>query len=299
MLTCLRQVRDLQLSVSQPFGEAVQCFFQTLGALAVAFYSSSNLTLIVICSVPVLYIVMAFLSKMLSKRAHEQSDKLEQALNYVTNALRNIDTVKFFNGEHFELQRYRNIIAQAGDLYNRQANLRSLQLGVMQFFTLSIFVQGFWYGNNLVINGERNAGQVLTTFWAALMAVSGVTGFLPQFVVLQKGQVAGERLIALISHISEADPMTETGGHQKPETCVGAIEFRNVSYQELLVVVSLNIVGLIFVPVPSRSSSFTRRFHDIPRRLNYIRDRKEWFGEEHTRPATCAILSTYLWPDST
>lgn len=229
MLTGSRQIRDLQLSVSQPFGEAVQCVVQALGAIGVAFYSSWNLTLVVICSVPIIYLIMAYLSKMLSKRAHEQSDRLQQAVKYVTNAIRSIETVKCFNGERFEVQRYTSAIGIAGRLYKSQANLRSLQLGVMQFFTLSIFVQGFWYGSTLVISGQKNAGQVLTTFWAALLAATAVTEFLPQFIVLQKGRVAGARLRALVGQISKSDSLMETEGHKKPAGCAGEIKFEEVS----------------------------------------------------------------------
>lgn len=224
-----RQIRDLQLSVSQPFGEVVQCVVQALGAIGVAFYSSWNLTLVVICSVPIIYLLMTYLSKLLSKRAHEQSDKLQQALKYATNAIRNIETVKCFNGERFEVQRYTGAIGLAGSLYKRQANIRSLQLGAMQFFTLSMFVQGFWYGSSLVVSGQENAGQVLTTIWAALLAVSAVTEFLPQFIVLQKGRVAGARLRELLDHIPGSDSLMETGGHERPPHCAGEIVFENVS----------------------------------------------------------------------
>jgi ATP-binding cassette subfamily B (MDR/TAP) protein 1 len=227
-LTRSRQIRDLQLSVSQPFGEAVQCVVTALGAIVVAFYSSWSLTLVVICSVPIVYLVMSYLSKLMSKRTYEQSDRLQQALKYVTNAIRNIETVKCFNGERLEVHRYTGAIGVVGRLYKKQASIRGLELGIMQFFTFSIFVQGFWYGSTLVTSGKKDAGQVLTTFWAALLAVTAFTEFLPQFVVLQKGRVAGARLRALIDQISMSDSLVETEGHARPPHCVGEVKFESV-----------------------------------------------------------------------
>ncbi|KAF2438765.1 P-loop containing nucleoside triphosphate hydrolase protein [Karstenula rhodostoma CBS 690.94] len=224
------QIHDLQVAVSQPFGLAVQCVVQTIGALAVAFYSSWNLTLVIIASVPIMYLVTAYLSKLLAQRAHEQSDVLRQALKYLTNTIHRIETVKCFNGERYESQRYARVVTSAGNLYNKQANFRALQLGAMQFFTLSVFFQGFWYGAHQIFQGKNNIGQVITTFWAAMMAVQGVTGFLPQFIVLQKGKVAGARLRMLIAQISEDDALVETAGHQMPPTCEGKIEFQSVSF---------------------------------------------------------------------
>jgi ATP-binding cassette subfamily B (MDR/TAP) protein 1 len=217
------------MSTSQPFGEIVQCIFAATASLCLALYSSWNLTLVVICTVPVVSVVMGLLSTAMEKRAHEQSDMLRQALGLATNIIHNIETVKYFSGEHFEHQRYSNAIAQSGGAYKKQANLRSLQLGISQFFTSSIFVQGFWYGSSLVMSGSRNSGQVFTTFWAALMAVQAITAFLPQLIVLQKGKVAGARLRALVVQMNNDNSMVETTGDVKPERVFGDIGFKDVS----------------------------------------------------------------------
>lgn len=231
LINVYRQIHDLQMAVSQPAGLALQCLVQTLGALGVAFYSSWSLTLVIIASVPIMYGVTAYLSGLLAKRAHEQSDVLQEALKHLTSAIRSIETVKCFNGERYELQRYGRVVASAGSLYNKQANFRALQLGAMQFFTLSVFFQGFWYGSHQIFEGRLNTNQVITTFWAAMMAVQGVTAFLPQYIVLQKGKVAGARLKVLVAQISQASAMSETIGHLVPAQCEGRIEFQDVSVE--------------------------------------------------------------------
>ncbi|KAF2177036.1 P-loop containing nucleoside triphosphate hydrolase protein [Zopfia rhizophila CBS 207.26] len=224
------QVRDLQLATASPMGEAIQCIVSTVAAIVIAFYFSWNLTLVIICTVPIVYLIMAFLSSQLSKRAHQQADKLQEALKYVTNAIQSIEFVKCFNGEPFELQKYGRVIARAASLYNRQTNLRSIQLGFMQFITLSMFVQGFWYGSYLVITEKRTAGQVVTTFWAALVAVQGLTGFLPQFIVLQKGKVAGARLLAMIAQMQQDGKGPETRSGKILDHFSGEVEFKQVSF---------------------------------------------------------------------
>lgn len=171
---------------------------------------------------------MNCLSGRLSKRAHEQADKLQQALKYFANAIQYIETVKCFNGERFELMRYARSIAAAGALYKRQASLRSSQLGFMQFYMLSIFFQGFWYGSYLVTSGKQNPGDVITTFWGALMAVENITSFLPQLIVLQKGKIAGSRLREVMETISKDDNGLDTGGGCRPTHCSGDIEFKKV-----------------------------------------------------------------------
>lgn len=153
---------------------------------------------------------------------------MESALTYITNAIKSIEAVKCFNGEPYELQTFTKITNFAAKAYLRVASLRSFQIGLMQFFTLSVFVQGFWYGSHLARSGQRDVGDVLTTFWAALMAIEGITGFLPQLIVLQKGKVAGGRLHVLMRKESFADQSHEIEGILKPEKCPGDIEFRQV-----------------------------------------------------------------------
>jgi ATP-binding cassette subfamily B (MDR/TAP) protein 1 len=223
-----RHIRDLQLSVSAPFGEGIQCVIQGIGALGVAFYYSWNLTLVILCTVPLIYLVQMFISHRLSIRANEQANKLQLALKYIADTITSIETVKCFSGENYELQVFTKVTAVATSIYKRVANLRSLQIGAMQFFTLSVFVQGFWYGTHLVRTGGRDVGQVTTTFWAALLAIQGITGFLPQLIVLQKGKIAGAHLRLLMDQISASDQDHDLEGHLEPSRCAGDIEFREV-----------------------------------------------------------------------
>ncbi|KAE8824613.1 hypothetical protein PTNB85_09377 [Pyrenophora teres f. teres] len=228
--TVQMHIRDLQLSVSAPFGEAFQALVQGFAALGVAFYYSWDLTLIILCTIPLLYLVQSLVSNRLSVRVREHGEKLEFALKYITTALSNIETVKCFNGERHELQVFTKIVSIAAGLYRRVANLRSIQIGIMQFFTVSVFVQGFWYGSHIIDTGASDAGKVLTTFWAALMAMSGVTSLMPQLIVLHKGKTAGGKLMMLMKQISTSDCQLESQGHIKPSRCPGDIEFKHVTF---------------------------------------------------------------------
>lgn len=105
-----------------------------------------------------------------------------------------------------------------------------MQIGLIQFFTFTVFVQGFAYGSYLIRNGKLDISSVITTFWAALLAIGGITGFLPQFIVMQKGKVSGSRLRAMLVKLSREEASHERQGEFKPMRCAGDIEFRNVSH---------------------------------------------------------------------
>lgn len=281
-------------------GEGTQCIIQGLGALGVAFFYSWNLTLVILCTVPLIYLVQAFIARRLSIRASEQEDKLQTALRYITNAIQSIETVKCFNGERYELKVFTDITALAATIYMRVANLRSLQIGVMQFFTLSVFVQGFWYGTHLVRQGDRSAGQVITTFWAALMAIQGITAFLPQFIVMQKGRSAGTHLGLLMHQISASDQNHDMDGKLKPVRCPGGIEFRQVCYPCPPSSRSLtDHVGHVLISNSDGGSCDQKHLLVLSSRRNNLRHWKEWIRQEYSRSAPRAILPAYIRKHST
>jgi ATP-binding cassette, subfamily B (MDR/TAP), member 1 len=220
----LRQIRDLQLSTSVPLGEGAQCIVMGATALMLAFYYSWDLTLVTISTIPIIYLIMYILSGVLSRRAHEHTENLQNALKHATTAVGNIEVVKFYNGERFQLDKFVSSITKAGELYKRQAHLRSAQIGLMQFTSMSVFFQGFWYASYSVMTGKNNTGQVVTTFWAALMAIQAITEFLPQFINVQKGKVAGACLRAVMKNIHKNGLQTAT----IPMRVSGDIEFKQV-----------------------------------------------------------------------
>ena len=225
----LKQVRELQLAMSQPMGEVFQRLVTGLGSLILTLRFSRNFTLVIVCTLPIVYLFMAFLSTRMEPNVHKQGEKLQEALKYVTNAFQSIEMVKSFNGQGSKLWRYSRAIKGAAKYHIRQANLQSLQVGFMQLATLGMFVQGFWYGSSLVDSGKKNPGQVMTTFWAAFMAVQSIAGFLPQIIVLEKGRIAGAKLsIVMAETQKEGNCLGLTSG-DRPRHCPGDIEMKNVS----------------------------------------------------------------------
>jgi ATP-binding cassette, subfamily B (MDR/TAP), member 1 len=213
------------MAVSQPLGYTVQCISTAVASLCVAFYFCWNLTLVILASVPFVALTVSYLSTRIQPNMDKQNEKLTEATKHATTAFSNIETVKCYNGQDSELWCYSSIIRQAGRFYARQANWNALQQGVVHLSTLGMFIQGFWYGSSLIGAG-KSPGQIMTTFWAALMATNGFMQLLPQMIVLQKGRAAAAALRAII-----ADPgyLEEPRlAMLKPQKCIGDIELKRV-----------------------------------------------------------------------
>ncbi|OMP86891.1 Alpha-factor-transporting ATPase [Diplodia seriata] len=223
------QIRELQLALSQPLGGICEHLATTLMCLGLAFYYSWRNTLVILCVVPLAVVAVAFLSTRLQPNIDKQVDKLQEALKYAIGAIRSIETVKVFNGQDYEVWKYTNAARQAASFYVRQANLNALQLSIMSFISFSMFIQGFWYGSTLLDKGQT-PGQVLTTFWAALMACQAFMSILPQILVMEKGRAAGAKLRAVMVHGSKGQEESKPGEGLKPDRCAGDFELKNVCF---------------------------------------------------------------------
>ncbi|KAF6231907.1 hypothetical protein HO173_009744 [Letharia columbiana] len=223
-------VRDLQLATSQPLGFAVQDGVTTLAALGLAFYYSWSLTLVTLSTVPVLAVALAWNSARMQPSIEAQTKELTKASKIVNNALSAIDTVKCFNGQDFERWQYREAVKRAARYYLYQVQANALQIGGLRLITLGMFVQGFWFGSHLVQTGQKNPGDILTAFWACLMATQAFEQIQPEVIVLEKGRAAGATLKSILGQMEVGLEIARMSGRTVPLFCAGDIEVRNVSF---------------------------------------------------------------------
>lgn len=218
------------MGTSQPLGFALQSTVTALSALGLALYTAWDLTLITIATIPFAALVLGWISSRMQPSIEAQAKELNTASKFANNAFQAIDVVKCFNGQDFETWQYAKAIKRAAKKYLIQAKANALQIGFVRFITLSMFVQGFWYGSHIVITGKKEPGQVLTAFWSCLSALQAVEQILPQILVLEKGRAAGATLQAVLTQMDKRHRVI-VSGQLTPEFCEGDIEVRNVSFR--------------------------------------------------------------------
>ncbi|MCJ1390627.1 hypothetical protein MMC18_003488 [Xylographa bjoerkii] len=224
------QIRELQIATSQPLGFALQYTVTLFAALGLAFYTAWNLTLVTIALIPFTAVALAWISARMQPAIDLQIEHLTQASKLANNAITAIDTVKCFNGQDFELWQYLEATKKAALCYLVQARANAFQIGLVRVTLLGMFVQGFWYGNHLVDIGSRTPGQVLTAFWACLMATQTMEQLLPQMIVLEKGRVAAATLQAVLLKVDKGRKIKPMMGRKSPRYCDGDIQIKKVSF---------------------------------------------------------------------
>jgi ATP-binding cassette subfamily B (MDR/TAP) protein 1 len=222
----------MQMATSQPLGLLLQYSFRSLASLGLGFYTSWSLSLVTLAGVPIFSSIIASLSSRMKYSIRAQQDELTEASKVANNAITNIDTVKYLNGQALEYQRFSSHIISSAIHYLRQARLNSLQIALIRWMIFGMFVQGFWYGSSLARAGKLSSGEVLRTFWACLTAAQSIEQVLPQMIVMEKGKVAGVALNSTIES-KKVRVVSEIKGRY-PEHCEGDIEVKNVSEDFLL-----------------------------------------------------------------
>ncbi|KAF2160111.1 hypothetical protein M409DRAFT_29408 [Zasmidium cellare ATCC 36951] len=226
------QIRELQLATAQPMGTLIVSLSTAVLSLVQAFVHSWDLTLVTLATVPVVLALVMWVGKPMQTNLAKQTEKLEEAQKYSTNALGVIETVKCFNGQDVEVEKYTTTINAAAVSYAWVANASALQMGLVVLLSVSMFVQGFYYGGVLVADGKINSGDVITTFFSAIGAFQAIQGILPQMIVFEKGRSAGATLRAVMAEMeSKGGKKEEDGGRKlKPEGCKGHIDVKDLSF---------------------------------------------------------------------
>ena len=233
MLTANRQIRELQLATSQPLGAIVSIVANALFSFGLAMFYSWKLTLVIVCTVPVMLIVLGWLGASMQPHVAKHDDNLSAATKFFSNAIRSIETVKCFNGQATELGKYNKQIAKAARWYAKIVDINARQAGFTQFMGSAMFVQAFYYGGVLVDAHQKSTGDVVTTFMAAMSAFSSISGIITQLLVLEKGRAAGATLRAVVAQVETRKlPVSFTQDGARPETCTGHIQLTNVSLFE-------------------------------------------------------------------
>ncbi|SPO02060.1 related to STE6 - `Full-size` ABC transporter responsible for export of the `a` factor mating phe [Cephalotrichum gorgonifer] len=224
------QTRELQLATSQPFGLVLGEFLVAVGSLSLALYSSWELTLVLLASVPISFVVMTLISKPLEPAIQAQKRCLGEASKLATASITGIDIVKIFNGFDTEMWQYVAAMKKVTARYLVQARCNGLQMGYIEFWMITLFAVGFWYGAVLIDRG-KSPGDIITTFYATLAAFQGVDALMPQFLVLSKGMVAGVSLRDLAPKARKDDEVSGDGqGMYRPGKCFGDIELKDVTF---------------------------------------------------------------------
>jgi len=284
-----RTINDVE-TINQIFSQGVLTIIaEILGitaVLAIMFYTSWQLTLVVLTTFPVL-MIGSYIFKEKVKRAFQKVRNQISIMNsFLQERISGIQVVQVFNAEDQERDKFRKT--------NRDytgANLNSI-LYYAVFFPFVEIVSAaslgllVWYGAKGVLDGHLTIGVLIAFPLYINMLYRPIRMLADRFNTLQMGLVAADRIFSVL----DLDYSVSNKGTLSPQRIEGKLEFKDVHFSydgeaDILKGVSFKIEpGKTLAIVGNTGSGKTtiinliNRFYDIQKGEIHIdnRDIKEY-----------------------
>lgn len=223
-----RCIEELRSGNAEIMAETVQTVALIIGLIFMSFYQSWAITLIIMASAPVMAICAWYFGN-ITYRAQEQEN------NHSSNASKVLDwcltsplTVRVFNGKYVEMAKFNGFTKESAKAYYRVASALAANSGTLKFLTLMMFVQGFWFGNYLLMKGNITVNQLFTCFSSCLMLGQSISKISQLMAIINTAHAAASRIASYLQTLNEQE--YNMGIRKYPLACKGEIVFENVCF---------------------------------------------------------------------
>ncbi|GAS85002.1 ABC transporter [Paenibacillus amylolyticus] len=217
-----------------------------IGSIIMAFTISVKLALILIATVPVLFIILFILIKASYPLFASVQSKLDQVNAVLQENLAGIRVVKAFARARLEKKRFK----QSNEDYTSTAvkawRIVTLNAPVLSLMLNATIVAVLWFGGFQVVGGDIAAGDLIAFINYVTVVLSSLTSIGMMMMSFSRAKVSAER----INEVLHTEPDIQSGfdnsgnahSHQSnrnqpstqptpiPSRVAGQVEFRDVSF---------------------------------------------------------------------
>jgi len=215
-------VRDTLLNTVP---QAVRQSVILVGGLIFIFISSWKLSLIMLSSVPVVVLAVAFFGRKVRAYSKSAQDSLAEAGTVIEETVQGMADVKAFANEDFESRRYGSALERFFHVASRGARSRAAFLAFIIFALFGTISMVIWQGARMLAT-EQITWTNFASFILFSIFVGASLGSFPEIVSqFQQTSGATERLRELL----DAKPERADGDDRA--VLRGAVEFEQVSFR--------------------------------------------------------------------
>ena len=216
----------LQNTVSSNISMVLRNAVQALGGIAMLFYTSPALTLVMLAVVPPVAMGAVIYGRRVRKLSKEVQDALAASSEVAEESLSGVRTVRSFAAEKSEVARYRSAVEKSFDLARKRIRQSSTFMAVASFSGFSAAAAVFWYGGGLVVDGALTVGG-LTSFLVYSMFVAFALGALTElWADFMRASGASERVFELM----DRQPTIPASGGERLAHTEGRVQLQDVRF---------------------------------------------------------------------
>ena len=218
---------QIKAAAGVAISQAVRSTIMTIGALAMMFVTSIQLSLLVLVAIPVILLPIIGFGRVVRRLSRSAQDSLADASAYAAENLGAVRTMQAFTSEAVVSDRYTGAVEGAFQAARSRLLSRAGLTAMAMFLVTSSIILVLWLGASMVIDGELSGGR-LGQFVLYAMFVGGALAQLSEvWGEVQQSAGAAERLSELldakptVTEVAQPVAMLEPGE--------GHVRFENVS----------------------------------------------------------------------
>ncbi|HZI10852.1 MAG TPA: ABC transporter transmembrane domain-containing protein [Myxococcus sp.] len=215
----------LQNTVTANVSMGLRYTLQTLGGVTLLFYTSAQLTLVMLALVPPVVVGAVFNGRRVRRLARQVQDAVAQSNEVAEEGLSGIRTVRSFAAEGTEVSRYGTAVDRALALARKRFAHSSVFMGGASIAGYGSIAAVLWYGGRLVVAGELSVGALTAFLMYTLVVAMSFSGIAELWADFMRASGAAERVFELI----DRKPSIPSGGERVAELR-GHVEFRDVRF---------------------------------------------------------------------
>ncbi|QLQ82680.1 hypothetical protein HG537_0H04430 [Torulaspora globosa] len=225
-----RSVEELRASSAEASAVLTRSLVTIVALIGTSFHASWSLTLVTLCSAPLIIGCAYFFSRLVQKYADRENEQISKASQLVDWSVNAAQFIRLCGTELREVQKFKICIQKSADSFIRMCLYASLNSGVLRFLTLTMFVQAFWFGSTMIRKGRLTVGDVITCFHSCILLGSTINGALHQLVFWQKGTVAANQISKFLETCQVLPAQQSESGFAPVGRLRGDICFKDVDF---------------------------------------------------------------------
>jgi ABC transporter fused permease/ATP-binding protein len=216
----------LQSAVSSNVSMGLRHLATATGAVAFLFFTSPRLALVMLAIVPAVAMGAVIYGRRVRRLAKEVQDALAAAGEVAEEAISSLRTVRSFDAEGREVERYGAAVRRAFEAARRRIRAGSAFMGSAAGAGYAAIAVVLWYGGRLLSRGALSAGG-LTSFLVYTLVLAMSLGSLADlWAEFMKALGAAERIF----EIEDRVPRIPTAGGERPDLVEGWLAWEGVQF---------------------------------------------------------------------
>jgi ATP-binding cassette, subfamily B, bacterial AbcA/BmrA len=188
-------VRDL---ISNHFPQFITGIISIIGAITILLIMDWKMTLLMLISVPLTFVIMMPLGRKMAKISRGLQDETAKFTGNIQQTLSEIRLMKSSTAEQNEEAKGLAGIERLLGFGLKEARITALIAPIMYLVVMIVIVMIIGYGGMRVANGTMSTGSLVAFLLYLFQIIFPITSFAMFFTQLQKAKGATERIIAIL-----------------------------------------------------------------------------------------------------